>query len=306
VARFIIKRCLWTIVVLWAVATLTFAATFLSPIDPAIAFAGPKASKAQIASVRHEFGLDQPLYKQYGLYLGRLARGNLGTSFVSGQSVGSLIWSRILYTAALALAAMAVQLSLGIPLGLVAAVKRGTLTDRAILVLSLVGAAAPAFVVGFVLLYLLAFKLGWFPLGGSASVSALVLPAITLGVYGAAWYIRMLRSAALNILSEDYIRMARSKGIPERTILFRHVLRNAIGPIVTMIGLDLGVFLGGVLIIEKVFAWPGIGLQAWQAIQENDIPMVLGTVLVAALAVTVLNLLADIANAVIDPRTRYG
>ena len=154
---------------------------------------------------------------------------------------------------------------------------------------------------GFLLLYFLAFKLGWFPLGGSGSFQHLVLPALTLGVAGAAWYARMLRSTVLNILSEDYVRMARAKGLPERVVVCRHVLRNAISPIITMVGLDVGIFLGGVLVIERVFAWPGIGDQAWRAITFNDVPMVMGTVLFAAFFVTIFNLVADLVNAAIDP-----
>jgi peptide/nickel transport system permease protein len=199
-----------------------------------------------------------------------------------------------------------VQLSLGIPLGLAAALRRRTAVDRSILLFSLIGVVTPAFVLGFLLLYFLAFKLGWFPLGGSGSFSHLVLPALTLGVAGAAWYARMLRSTVLNILSEDYVRMARAKGLSERVVVGRHILRNAISPIITMIGLDVGVLLGGVLVIERVFAWPGIGDQAWRAITFNDIPLVMGTVLFAAFFVTLFNLLADLANAAIDPRVKYA
>ena len=173
------------------------------------------------------------------------------------------------------------------------------------LVFSLLGIVIPAFVLGFLLLYFLAFKLDWFPLGGSGSFSHLDLPALTLGIAGAAWYARMLRSTTLNILSEDYVRMARAKGLSERIVVYRHVMRNAIGPIITMIGLDVGIFLGGVLVIERVFAWPGIGEQAWRAVTFNDIPMVMGTVLVAAFFVVIFNLLADLANAIIDPRVAY-
>lgn len=294
-----------TLVVLWAVVTITFATTFLSPIDPAVAYAGQRATTQQLEQARKKLGLDQPLVVQYMRYLGRVARGDLGNSFVSGQNVRDLLLAQLPRTMALAGAAMVVQLLIGIPLGLLAALNRRGLLDRAILLTTLLGVAAPAFVVGFVLLYIFGFRLGWFPLGGADGFTSIILPALTLGVAGGAWYSRMLRSTALNILGEDYIRTARSKGLTEWTIVFRHLLRNAIGPIITLIGLDLGVFLGGVLIIEKVFAWPGIGLQAWQGIESNDVPMVLGAVLVAALFVTVLNLIADLLNAYIDPRSRY-
>lgn len=305
-ARFLARRLGQTLIVLWAVVTVTFAATFLSPIDPAVSYAGQRATTEQIEQAREKLGLDDSVAVQYVRYLGRVLRGDLGNSFVTGTSVRSEIVDRMPETIALAAAAMFVQILIGIPLGLLAALRRRRIADRIVLVGTLLGVAAPSFVVGFVLLYVIAFRLGWLPLGGADSPSAIILPAVTLGIAGAAWYARMLRSTTLNILGEDYVRMARSKGLAERVVVSRHVLRNAIGPIVTMIGLDLGVFLGGVLIIEKVFAWPGIGLQAWQGIESNDVPVVLGTVLVAALFVTLFNLVADIANAYLDPRTRYG
>lgn len=304
--RYTLTRIVWTTVVLWAIVTLTFCATFLSPIDTARSYGGLHATPEALANIRHEFGLDQPIPIQYVRYLERLARGDLGTSVSTDEPVATNIRDRLPYTALLAFTAALIQLSIGIPLGLLAALKRGGTTDRAILGFSLVGVVTPAFVLGFLLLYFFAFKLGWFPLGGTASPSALVLPAFTLGIAGAAWYARMLRSTALNILGEDYIRMARAKGLPERIVLMRHLLRNALGPIIAMIGLDLGVFLGGVLIVERVFAWPGIGEQAWRAITFNDVPLIMGTVLVAAFFVTVFNLLADIANALLDPRIKYS
>ncbi len=303
-ARYVLARLLWTLVILWAIVTLTFAATFLSPIDPARSYAGLRATDKVIEQVRERFGLDDPIPVQYVRYLGRLAQGDLGDSFATGEDVRSAILSRLPDTMLLALAAAVIQITIGIPLGLVAALRRQTLVDRSILIFSLVGVVVPAFVLGFLLLYYLAFRLGWFPLGGSGSLAHLVLPAFTLGIAGAAWYARMLRSTVLNILSEDYVRNARAKGLTETVVVLRHILRNSIGPIVTMVGLDVGVFLGGVLVIEKVFAWPGIGDQAWRAITFNDVPMVMGTVLVAAFFVTVFNLIADVANAFIDPRIR--
>jgi peptide/nickel transport system permease protein len=306
VARYALKRIAWTIVVLWAIVTLTFGATFLSPIDPARSYAGLRATNETVERVREEFGLNEPLWAQYGRYLARIGRGDLGQSFATDQPVREAILDRLPDTALLAFAAGIVGIGFGVPLGLSAALRRGGLLDRGILVFSLLGVIVPSFVLGFLLLYFLAFKLGWFPLGGSGSLSHLVLPAVTLGVASAAWYARMLRSTTLNILGEDYVRMARSKGLAERVVVLRHVLRNAISPIIAMVALDLGVFLGGVLVIERVFAWPGIGDQAWRAITFNDVPMVMGTVLIAALFVTIFNLLADLVNAAIDPRVKYA
>jgi len=216
------------------------------------------------------------------------------------------ILDRLPNTAVLALAGALVQLVLGLSLGMIAALSRRGLIDRAILLFSLAGVVTPAFTLGLVLLYFFAFRMGIFPLGGSGSFRALILPALTLGVPGAAWYARMFRSAVLNILGEEYIRLARAKGLPERIVLIRHLLRNAVSPIVAMVGMDIGVFFGGVLIVERVFAWPGIGEQAWTAISSNDIPMVMGTVLCAAFFVTLFNLAGDLVNAAIDPRIKYS
>lgn len=305
-ARYALKRLAWTAVVLWAILTLTFCAVFLSPIDPAKSYAGARATEEVVQQTREDFGLDDPLLVQYARYLKRTVSGDLGTSFFTGQPVLDSTLDRLPLTALLAFAGVVVALCIGIPLGLWSALKRGTAVDRGILGFSLIGIVTPAFVLGFLLLYFLAFKLGWFPLGGSGSFSHVLLPAITLGLPAAAWYSRMFRSTVLNITSEDYVRNARAKGLPERTVVSRHISRNAVGPVITMVGIDLGVFLGGVLVIEKVFGWPGLGDQAWRAISNNDIPLVMGTVLVAAFFVAIFNLLADLLNAAVDPRASYG
>src|SRR5581483_10838830 len=236
---YLLRRLGWTVVVLWAIATLTFGAIFLSPIDPARSYAGARAPTQVVEHFRVELGLDRPIYVQYERYLRRVLRGDLGVSFATEKPVLRSILDALPNTVVRVLAAL----------------RRGRAPDRIVLALSLFGVATPTFVLGVLLLYFFAFRLGWFPLGGSGSFSHLVLPALTLGVAGAAWYARMLRSATLNILAEDYVRMARAKGLPERLVISRHVLRNAISPIVTMVGLDFGVFLGGVLVIEKVFGW---------------------------------------------------
>jgi peptide/nickel transport system permease protein len=306
VFAYVLKRMGWSVVVLWAVVTITFGATYLSPIDPAIAYSGPHATHAQIARTRAQLGLDQPLYVRYGRYLDRIVHGDFGTSFAFGEPVRTAIFARLPRTGLLALAAVLVQVFIGVPLGVLAALGRGTLVDRGILAFSLLGVATPSFVLGFLFLYFFAFRLNWFPLGGSGSISHLVLPASTIGLAGAAWYARMLRSTTLNVIGEDFVKMARAKGLPERLVVSRHVLRNSLTPIIAMAGLDLGILFGGVLVIEQVFAYPGIGQQAWTAIQTNDVPMVMGTVLVAAFFITILNLFADLLNAWLDPRVKLA
>jgi peptide/nickel transport system permease protein len=304
--RYVASRLGWSVVVVFAMTVITFGVTFLSPVDPARLYAGTRASHAQYELARHTLGLNQPIFVQYVRYLGRLLHGNLGTSFSTGEPVLSAVLGRLPATIELAGAGLLVEVVVGLPLGFLAALRWQRFADRAVLTGSLLGVVVPQFVLGFVLLYLFAFKLTIFPLGASASLPALVLPALALGVPGAAWYARMVRSSVLNVLGEDFVRNCRAKGLSEWAVVVRHVFRNSIGPAVTMIGLDFGIFLGGVLIVEQVFGWPGIGQQAWNAISANDIPVVLGTVIVAATAVVIFNLCADIANALLDPRIKYG
>lgn len=304
--RYVLGRIGWVLVVLLAITVVTFGVTFLSPVDPAKLYAGIRATHAQYEVVRRQLGLNRPLWIQYGLYIGRLLHGNLGSSYSTGEAVRSLVINRLPATAALAAAGMIVSIVVGVPLGIVAALYWQRPLDRAILRGSLLGVVMPQFVLGFLLLYFFAFKLTWFPLGGSASFTAVILPALALGLPGAAWYARMLRSSTLNVLGEDFVRMCRAKGLSEKRIIVRHVLRNSVGPLVTMIGMDLGIYLGGVLVVEQVFGWPGIGQQMWNAIEANDIPLVMGTVVIAAAAVTILNLIADIVNGFLDPRIKYS
>ena len=304
--RYVASRLGWSLVVVFAITLITFGVTFLSPVDPARLYAGTRASHAQYELARHTLGLNQPIFVQYVRYLGRLLHGNLGTSFSTGEPVLSAVLGRLPATFELAGAGLLVEVMIGLPLGFLAALRWQRFADRAVLTGSLLGVVVPQFVLGFVLLYLFAFKLTIFPLGATTSLPALVLPALALGVPGAAWYARMVRSSVLNVLGEDFVRNCRAKGLSEWAVVVRHVFRNSIGPAVTMIGLDFGIFLGGVLIVEQVFGWPGIGQQAWNAISANDIPVVLGTVVVAATAVVIFNLCADIANALLDPRIKYG
>lgn len=304
--RYVASRLGWSLVVVFAITLITFGVTFLSPVDPARLYAGTRASHTQYELARRTLGLNHPIFVQYVRYLGRLLHGNLGTSFSTGEPVLSAVLGRLPATFELAGAGLLVEVMIGLPLGFLAALRWQRFADRAVLTGSLLGVVVPQFVLGFVLLYLFAFKLTIFPLGATTSLPALVLPALALGVPGAAWYARMVRSSVLNVLGEDFVRNCRAKGLSEWAVVVRHVFRNSIGPAVTMIGLDFGIFLGGVLIVEQVFGWPGIGQQAWNAISANDIPVVLGTVVVAATAVVIFNLCADIANALLDPRIKYG
>jgi ABC-type dipeptide/oligopeptide/nickel transport system permease component len=305
-AGFVAKRLGWMVVVLLGVATLTFLVAYAIPGNPARMIAGPGATAATIASIDHQLGLDRPLWVQYGQYLWRLVHGNLGISFLRKEPVLPAILARAPVTAMVAVGGVFFELLIGIPVGVLAALKPGSLWDRVATVFALLGLSAPPFWLGLFLLYYLAFVHPWFPLGGIGHplVYYLFLPCLTVGLNGAAWYSRMLRSTMLDILRAPFIQMARAKGVPRGLLLRRHVLPNVIIPIITMVGMDFGYFLGGVLIIEVVFGIPGLGQQAWQAIQVLDIPMIMGTVLFAAFCIVFLNILVDLSYALIDPRVR--
>lgn len=304
--RYIGGRLGWAVLVVFAITIITFGVAFLSPVDPARLYAGLRATHAQYEIARQQLGLNHPIVVQYWFYLERIVHGNLGTSYSTGEPVLHLVLSRLPATLELAAAGLLVEVLIGLPLGVLAALKWQGPADRIVLTGSLLGVVVPQFVLGFVLLYLFAYKIPLFPLGATDSLPALVLPALALGLPGAAWYARMVRSSVLNVLGEDFIRNSRAKGLSEWSVVSRHVMRNSVGPAVTMIGLDFGIFLGGVLVVEQVFGWPGIGQQAWNAISANDIPVVLGTVIVAATAVVIFNLAADIVNALLDPRIKYS
>jgi peptide/nickel transport system permease protein len=258
-----------------------------------------------LQAIRQQLALDQPLPVQYGRYMSNLIRGSLGTSWRSKREVAVIIAERIPATVQLALAAILVQLVIGLPVGLVSAVRRGTWSDRLGMMISLTLVAAPTFWLGLILLYFFAFKLSLFPLGGYGTPAHVILPAFTLGIAGAAWYARLFRSTVLDVLSADYVRTARAKGLGESVTLVRHVVPNSILPIIAMLGMDLGTLLGGVVVVEAVFGWPGLGQLAWQALRDLDVPIVMGTVLLAGLAMVFINLLTDLSFAIIDPRIRY-
>jgi peptide/nickel transport system permease protein len=297
------RRAMAAVLILLGVTLVTFTLAFLIPADPVRQIAGRNASPETVESIRHQLGLDRPVPAQYATYLAHLAEGDLGHSYIQKTDVGTLIISRLPATLLLMLGAIFFELAIGIPLGILAAARRGRV-DRALMILAFVGVSTPQFVVGFVLFYLLAYLLGLFPLGGYGSLSHLVLPALTLGIAGGGWYARILRSSLVEVLRQDYIRTARAKGLSERAVLLVHALRNAVLPTVAMVGLDIGIFMSGAVVVETVYGWPGIGQLAWQAIQRVDIPIIMGVTLVAAIAIVLGNLLADLVTPFIDPRIR--
>lgn len=292
------------VVTMWAVLTLTFILTFAVPTDPARAIVGPKGTPEQMDQVSESLGLDDPIVVQYGRYLASTARGDLGYSYSQRQTVTSILSERLPYTMLLATAAVAIQLVVGGTIGMLSAVRAGGLVDRVGLVGSLLVISLPSFWVGLMLLYFFGFKLAWLPLGGSDLPWALVLPAATLGLGGAAWTSRIMRATAYEVLHSDVVRGLRAQGIRPRAIVVSHVGRMAAGPVLTMLALDLGLLLGGAVLVESVFSWPGLGLTAYQALKQNDVPLLMGCVVVGSAFVIAMNLIADLAKVALDPRTK--
>ena len=302
----LVRRLLQAIPVLFGISIITFVLIYYLPADPARMYAGPSATVATVARIRHELGLDLPLWEQYGHYMQRVLRGDLGFSYRKQLPVTDLLLSRIPYTLALILGGVFVELLIGLPVGLASAVARGQWVDRLGMFIALVGVSAPPFWLGLLLLYWLGYLIPIFPLGGTGTLAHLVLPSLTAGLGGAAWYARMMRSSTLDILSADYVRTARAKGLRNILVILRHVLPNALNPIITMAGLDIPWFIGGVVLVERVFDWPGVGRLAVEAIETVDVPLILGTVIFTAGIVVISGILIDLAQGLVDPRIRHG
>ncbi|EIM77911.1 binding-protein-dependent transport system inner membrane protein [Nitratireductor aquibiodomus RA22] len=298
------RRLIQTALILLGISFVTFVLLYLVPADPARQIAGRSATAATVENIREQLGLNLPFYEQYLRYLGGLLNGDLGRSYLQKTEVSELIASRLPASLLLMVGAIFCELVLGLTMGVVAALKRGSRTDDTLMIASFVGVSAPQFVIGILLLYVFAVKLGWFPIGGYGTFAHLVLPSITLGFLGAGWYSRMMRSSLIDVLRQDYIRTARATGVTRAKVLFKHALPNAILPIIAMIGIDIGLFMSGIVVVESVFGWPGIGQLAWQAIQRVDIPIIMGVTLVSACAIVLGNLLADLITPLIDPRIK--
>lgn len=303
--RYIIRRLLGIIITLFGVSVIVFCLTYVLPGDPARSIAGPKATIETVDSVRRQLGLDQPLPVQYLRFLSRAVVGDLGTSWRMHEGVFTLILNRLPATAQLAVASIFLELVIGLTMGTISALRQYGIVDRIVMVSSFLFLSVPGFWLGLLMLYFFGFQLRWFPLGGYGTFNHLVLPALTVGLMYSPWYARLFRSSLLEVFKSDYLVTARAKGLTSRTIFLRHALPNAIRPMVTMTGMDLASFLGGVVVIEIVFGWPGIGLQAWDAIQFLDIPLIMGTVLFASFLVVVMNLIVDLSYILFDPRVVY-
>ncbi|MGH7778459.1 MAG: ABC transporter permease [Candidatus Binataceae bacterium] len=303
---YLARRIVFGAAVLVGTTLITFLIAFVIPADPAVTMAGAKADPRTLATIRHELGLDQPLYIQYARYLDRAAHGDLGRSYVHRESVSALIASRFPATAILALAAMVLALILGIAMGLVAAAYRGGAADNALLVVALALVSMPVFWLGTMLLIAGGLYLRTFPLGGFSEPLSLVLPTLTLALGSAGYYSRILHTNLTEAMEQDYIRTARGKGLSGAHAMLKHAMANAMLPLVTIAGLDLASMFSGVVLTETVFNWPGIGRLAYEAVFNLDIPLIMGIVLFSALLIVSANIAVDLLYAWLDPRIRLG
>jgi len=300
----IAQRVLYTLPVIWLVVSLVFLMIHLVPGDPILQMLGEGAPAADVAAARHAYGFDTPLSQQYIRYWKGVLHGDLGPSVRMNQGVSQLIAQRYPYTLQLTLAALFVAIVLSIPAGIRSAQRRNRWDDRLISVVSLFGLSFPGFALGPILILLFAIKLGWLPVSGSGSLANLILPAITMGSALAAILTRMVRTSMLEELSQDYIRTARSKGLPERAVVYRHALRNAMLPIITVLGLQFGALLAGAIVTETIFSWPGIGRLTITAIGNRDYYLVQGCILAIGLTYVAVNFLTDLLYSVANPRIR--
>lgn len=303
--RFLVRRLALTIPVLVGVATLVFALIHLIPGDPAQAMLGETAAEEDVQALRERLGLDRPLLEQYGRFLGGAVRGDLGTSLRTNEPVATAVVDRLPATMELAAAAMVIAIGAALPLGIIAAVGRGTVVDHAATTLSLVGVSIPNFWLGPLLAIVFAVELGWLPVSGRGTWAHLVLPAISLGAALGAILARMTRASLLEELREPYVQAARARGASRARAVLRHAFRNSLIPVVTLVGLQFGAVLTGAVITETIFAWPGIGRLLIQSIGFRDYPLVQGCILFIAVTYVGMNLLTDLVYGVLDPRIRY-
>jgi peptide/nickel transport system permease protein len=301
---YLARRIVFGAAVLIGTSLITFAIAFIVPADPAVTMAGAKADPQTLATIRHEMGMDRPLYVQYALYLDRALHGDLGRSYVRRENVTRLIADRFGATAVLAISAMIVSLVLGVAMGALAAARRGGVLDDALLVLSLALVSMPVFWLGTMLLIAGGLYLRSFPLGGYGGPKSLVLPTLTLALGSAGYYSRILHTNLAEAMDAEYVRTARGKGLSRARAMLKHAMANAMLPLVTLAGLDLAGLLSGVVLTETVFNWPGIGRLAFEAIFNLDIPLVMGTVLFSAFLIVIANLVVDLLYAWLDPRIR--
>jgi peptide/nickel transport system permease protein len=304
-SKFIVRRIGYSLLSLMLLSLTIFLFVRLTG-DPAVLFVEPGASQSDLDAIRHQFGLDEPIWWQYVTFIASLVHGDFGQSFYYRTPVFDLYLSRLPNSLLLALAAMAFSLLIGIPTGILAAVRVGRFWDRAGKVFALLGLSMPSFWIGLLLILFFSVYLGWLPSSGSGTVWHLIMPAFALGWYFAAAHMRLTRSSMLEVLGSEYIKLARLKGLPESLVIAKHAFKNALIPVLTLAGINLVIMINVAVVVETVFAWPGIGRLLYEGISFRDFPVVQGVVLMAGSMIIVVNLLIDILYAVIDPRIRLG
>ncbi len=303
--QYTLRRILIALPAIFGVIVVVFAMVRLAPGDPAVMLAGEFADQATIERIRERFGLDRSMPEQFLTFVSNLAQGDLGRSTRTNRLVTEDLAQFFPNTLELALGAILVALAIGIPAGMLSAIKRNTWVDAAVTFVALLGVSMPVFWFGLLAILFFSVELGWFPVAGRGSFAHLVLPAITLGVSSTAIIARMTRSSMLEVLDQDYVRTARAKGVQARSLIAKHALRNALVPVVTIGGLEFGRLLAGAVLTETVFTWPGVGRLLVDSILARDYPVVQGAVLVIAISFILVNLLVDLVYGVIDPRIRY-
>ena len=301
---YLARRLVQAAFILLGVAAITYLLLYMLPADPARMVAGRTASKAQVELVRTQLGLDQPVWQQFRSYAWKLAQGDLGRSYLQRTQVTELLGARLPASLLLMVAAIFCELVIGLTLGTLAALRRNSGLDQGLMIAAQMFISTPQYVVSLSLIYVFAYWLGWFPIGGYGEFKHLVLPAVALGLLGGGWYARVTRSSVIEVLRQDFIRTARAKGLDRWRIVSIHILPNAVLPIIAMVGIDIGYLMGSIVVVEAVFGWPGIGQLTWQAIQQIDIPIIMGVTLLSACAIVLGNLLADLVAPLIDPRIK--
>ena len=303
--KYVLKRLAFTLVVLAGAATCAFILLHAIPGDTAEALAGPQASAEDVENLRRAMNLDAPIVEQYFQYMGNLLHGDLGHSYRSNKPVFEIVAAAWPATLQLAACSMLVAVLIGVPIGIFAAVKRGTIWDTISMIISFIGVSLPSFWLALLLIIQFSVKWEWLPFYGRSGPESFVLPALTLGLGVAANIARLTRTSMLEILGQDYIRTARGKGVQNRRVIWLHALRNAAVPVVTIIGLQFGVLLGGQVVTETVFSWPGVGRMIVDALESRDLQIVQGGILILSFTFALINLITDLIYAVLDPRIRY-
>ncbi|HIB60170.1 MAG TPA: ABC transporter permease [Candidatus Marinimicrobia bacterium] len=302
--QYFLNRLLQAIPVLLGVIIITFVLMYIIPGDPVVSMVGERYSEETVQRLRQELHLDDPLPLQFLRYVGNVLQGNFGNSFITGEPVAALIIEKFPNTMMLAITAMFFAILIGLTAGIMSSVHPGSFMDRGIMVLALAGISAPVFWVGLILVLVVGVMLQWLPPTGFGGIEYLILPALTLGLRSAAYLARLTRATMLDVLSHDYIRTARSKGLPEWKVFIKHAFPNTLIPVITIIGTDFGSYLSGAVLTESIFGWPGIGRLALEAIMKRDFPVIQGTVLFMAIMFVLMNVLVDLLYGVVDPRIR--